>query len=312
MTSDLDPTPDAAGRHDDFGGLGRDLPRLIDRRRALRWVGGVGLGGLLAACSTDPGRDDGATTTLDGATTSTPSATDAAGGSGAGTNEGSGAVGGDGPLADAPVLESSPGAEIPDETAGPFPADGTNGPNVLDIDGVVRSDLRPSIGGLTGVAEGVATTLHLTVVDAATGEPIPGAAIYLWHCTADGQYSVYEIEDQNYLRGVQVADDAGRLAFTTVFPGCYRGRWPHCHLEVYPTLDDAATGATAIKTSQLALPRADCEVVFADGRYGESQRWLAELTLAEDGAFSDGWEDQLAMVAGSVDDGYVVSLLVRV
>ena len=32
--------------------------------------------------------------------------------------------------------------EIPTETAGPFPADGTNGPNALTQSGVQRSDIR--------------------------------------------------------------------------------------------------------------------------------------------------------------------------
>ena len=43
--------------------------------------------------------------------------------------------------------------------------------------------------------------------------------------------------------------------FTSIFPACYDGRWPHIHFEVYP--DEAAiTDATnAIATSQVALPR---------------------------------------------------------
>ena len=136
--------------------------------------------------------------------------------------------------------------------------------------------------------------------------------MYLWHCTADGRYSIYEIADQNYLRGVQVADDGGRLSFETVFPGCYPGRWPHCHFEVFTSLDEASIGAAAIKTSQLAFPQADCEVVYADSRYGNSADSLAQLSLASDGVFRDGWSEQLATVAGSADRGYTASLLVRV
>src|SRR5262245_50005654 len=40
-------------------------------------------------------------------------------------------------------------AEIPAETAGPYPGDGSNGPNVLVQSGVVRSDIRTSFGGAT-------------------------------------------------------------------------------------------------------------------------------------------------------------------
>ena len=44
---------------------------------------------------------------------------------------------------------------IPEETAGPYPGDGSNGPDVLTQDGVVRADIRSSFGGATGTASGV-------------------------------------------------------------------------------------------------------------------------------------------------------------
>jgi protocatechuate 3,4-dioxygenase beta subunit len=176
----------------------------------------------------------------------------------------------------------------------------------------VRSDITTSIGSLSGTADGVPLTVQLTVVNAADGSAVPGAAVYLWHCTADGAYSIYEMEDQNYLRGVQAADDAGRLSFTTVFPGCYAGRWPHAHFEVYDAVDGATAGLAAVKTSQLALPEADCAAVYADGRYGSSADNLGRLSLDTDNVFADGWTDQLATMSGSVEAGYVASLLVRI
>ena len=201
---------------------------------------------------------------------------------------------------------------IPEETAGPYPADGSNGPNVLGDDGVQRTDLTTSFGDLSGTAEGVPTEIQLTVVDASSGSPLVGAAVYLWHCTADGRYSVYEVEDQNYLRGVSETDSSGKVAFSTVFPGCYSGRWPHCHFEVFDSIDDATAGRSARRTSQLALPEADCQSVYADARYGNSLDNLNRLSLTSDNVFSDGWESQLAVVSGSNDAGRTVSLLVRV
>lgn len=130
--------------------------------------------------------------------------------------------------------------------------------------------------------------------------------------TAFAELMGEEIPDQNYLRGVQAADDAGRVTFRTVFPGCYPGRWPHCHFEVFASLDEAAVGSAALKTSQLAFPQADCETVFADDRYGNSLGNLSRLSLSTDGVFRDGWSEQLATVAGFVDAGYTASLLVRV
>lgn len=134
----------------------------------------------------------------------------------------------------------------------------------------------------------------------------------MWHCTADGRYSLYEIDDQNYLRGLQSANSAGVVTFTSVFPGCYQGRWPHAHFEVFDSAAGASTGDAAIKGSQLALPEASCLAVYGDGRYGESTSNLSRLSLDSDGVFRDGWTEQPATVTGSNTDGDVASLLVRV
>ena len=71
-------------------------------------------------------------------------------------------------------------AQIPEETAGPFPADGSNGPDVLTQSGIVRRDITTSFGGLKGTAEGVPTTINLKLLDVAGGGgPLGGAAVYL-------------------------------------------------------------------------------------------------------------------------------------
>ena len=147
-------------------------------------------------------------------------------------------------------------AEVPDETGGPYPGDGSNGVNVLDDSGIVRSDLTSSFGSSTTTTPGVPLTIRLTVRDAATGDALPGAAVYLWHCTADGNYSLYSPghEQENYLRGVQEADRTGTVEFASVFPGCYSGRWPHVHFEVYDAVADAVDSGLIVKTSQIALP----------------------------------------------------------
>ncbi len=277
--------------HDDFGGLLRDVPNLLDRRKALQWIGGASLIGLLAACGSD-------------ASTSASSGSDASSGSSGSSERGADAS--------SASTRASAGEEIPNETQGPFPADGSNGPNVLQENGIVRSDITRSIGSASGTAEGVPANIQLTVVDAATGNPLAGAAVYLWHCTAGGQYSVYEVEDENYLRGIQVADDAGKVTFDSIFPGCYPGRWPHCHFEVYSSVDDTTAGSKAIKISQLALPQADCEAIYEDSRYGSSLANLGQLSLTSDMVFRDGWDLQLATVSGDATKGTAVSLLVRV
>lgn len=287
----------AQEEHDDQGGLHRDVPALVGRRDMLRIMGGLSLAGLLAACGVGAG-----TTTSAMDTPSTTGSSTAGSSTTGSSTTGSSTV----------DVEVTTGDEIPDETAGPFPADGSNGPNVLEDDDIVRSDITASFGGSSGVAEGVPIVFNLSVVDAATGSAIPGAVAYLWHCTASGQYSLYEITDENFLRGVQVSDDAGRIRFSSIFPGCYSGRWPHAHFEIYSSLEEATAGSSAIKTSQLALPKAECEIVYADSRYGNSAQNLSRLSLDTDNVFSDGWTDQLATMSGSVADGYQASLLVRV
>ncbi|MGH3912084.1 MAG: intradiol ring-cleavage dioxygenase [Pseudonocardiaceae bacterium] len=203
--------------------------------------------------------------------------------------------------------------EIPQETSGPYPGDGSNGPNVLTESGIVRSDIRSSFGSSSGIAAGVPLVIELTVTDGGNGGvPLPGAAVYLWHCDRDGRYSLYDVEDQNYLRGVQAADENGMVRFTSIFPAAYSGRWPHIHFEVYPDLAAATSGDNAITTSQLALPEETCSEVYTTDGYNASIRNLARTSLDSDNVFRDGYSTQLATVTGSVSNGLIAALMVPV
>jgi protocatechuate 3,4-dioxygenase beta subunit len=206
--------------------------------------------------------------------------------------------------------------EIPDETAGPYPGDGSNGPNVLTDSGIVRADIRSSFGSANGRAAGVPMTLELTLTDLASGgTPFAGAAVYVWHCTREGEYSLYSpnVRNENFLRGVQIADTTGLVRFTSVFPGCYPGRWPHVHFEVYPDEAGIADAGNTVATSQVALPRAACEQVYAQNGYLASVANLARLSLADDNVFGDdGAARQLASVTGDGTSGFAVALPVAV
>lgn len=124
----------------------------------------------------------------------------------------------------------------------------------------------------------------------------------MWHCDREGGYSLYTegVADENYLRGVQETDDRGRVTFTSVFPGCYPGRWPHIHFEVYGSLADATTATAITSTSQLALPKDVCDAVYATEGYESSVDNLGRLSLESDSVFRDGHDQQLAVVKGSV------------
>jgi protocatechuate 3,4-dioxygenase beta subunit len=277
--------------HDHDRGLAFDVSTLVERRRALKLMAGAGLAALVGCGSSSKSPTVASSPSSSSATSSTSSATSttAAGSSAPATNV----------------------AQIPEETAGPYPGDGSNGPNVLTESGIVRSDIRPSFGSSSGTAEGVPLRIELTVTDVA-GAAMPGAAVYLWHCDRDGSYSLYDIEDQNYLRGVQETDSTGALAFTSIFPGAYSGRWPHMHFEVYPDLASATSSDNAIATSQLALPQAMCEQVYATDGYSRSVRNLAGSSLDSDNVFRDGYESQLAAVTGDITSGLVAALTVPV
>ena len=183
-------------------------------------------------------------------------------------------------------------AATPTETRGPFPADGSNGRprpiNVLALAGVVRRDVRPSFAGMQGRADGVPIELELTLARAGGCSPLPGAAIYLWQNDAAGAYSLYDLPGENYLRGLQPADAEGRVRFTAIIPGCYGGRYPHCHFEVFAASEAALRGEPSLLVSQLALPDAECRAIYgADARYGESLHNLDRQPLESDFVFRD-------------------------
>lgn len=267
-------------RHEHDLGLAHDLSVMFSRRRALWLLGAAGTASVAAACASN-----------DGSAPAGSAATSAA-------------------------ADTGTVAAAPQETAGPYPGDGSNGPNVLVESGVVRSDITSSFGPYSGTAEGVPATIRLTLQDLAqNGAAGKGMALYIWHCDRDGEYSLYgrDITEQNYLRGVQIADDSGQVSFTSIFPACYAGRWPHIHFEVYDSLETAVAGENARLTSQIALPQDVCEKVYnTDSGYARSLTNLSEVTLATDNVFGDGWEAELATVTGTPDSGMDISLTIGV
>jgi protocatechuate 3,4-dioxygenase beta subunit len=273
-------------------GLAFDVDTLIDRRRALKIIGVAGAGLTLAACA--PGAS--------GLLTASPTAT-------AGASATAGATSG-------ATTDASCDVAIPEETAGPYPGDGSNGPDVLSQSGVVRGDIRSSFGSSTTTAEGVPLTIRFAVLDLADGcAPYAGAAVYAWHCDRDGNYSMYSqaAANENYLRGVQAAGDDGVVEFQSIFPACYPGRWPHIHFEVYPSLDAATSAANKIATSQIALPEEICTEVYASSGYESSIQTFSQVSLASDNVFGDdGGARELGTMSGSIDGGLTVELAVPV
>ena len=269
--------------HDDHGGLHRDLTEtgaVMDRRGMLRMAARFGVAmsaiQLIGGCAADAVAG---TTTSDGLFTASGAA--------------------------CPTV-------IPNETAGPYPGDSSNGPNVLNQIGVVRSDIRSSFAGLSGTATGVPLEIQLTLVSATTCAPLAGYAVYLWHCDRAGNYSLYSsgYANQNWLRGVQAADANGIVTFTSIYPGCYSGRWPHIHFEVYKSLAAATAVSNKIATSQIAMPLSSNNLVYATSLYPASAANQANITLQSDNVFSDGASLELATVSGDVTNGMKALLTV--
>jgi protocatechuate 3,4-dioxygenase beta subunit len=275
-------------------GLAFDVETLLDRRRMLKLLGFTGLSAglvVLAGCAPSAGASSA------GASSAASASATAAASAAAGTA-----------AADCAV--------IPEETAGPFPGDGSNGPDVLSQSGVVRADIRSSFGTYSGTAAGVPLTIKLAIQDLANGcAPLAKAAVYVWHCDRDGNYSLYSqaAASQNYLRGVQEAGADGIATFQSIFPACYSGRWPHIHFEVYPNLAAATDDANKIATSQIALPKETCDAVYATDGYAQSVRNLRQVSLTSDMVFADdGGIHEIGTVSGSASAGYTVTLAVPV
>jgi len=273
-------------------GLDYDLPRLLHRRGMLKLVAGVGLAGAglitLGACGSDAATGE----------TSSPSGSRPAG------------APPDGGAPESTQTSDTANGELPEETSGPFPGDGSNGANVLNQSGIVRSDITSSFGSSTTKAEGVPLNITMTINDFANNEaPLAGGAVYVWHCDREGRYSLYSqgVIGENYLRGVQETDGRGQVKFTTIFPACYSGRWPHIHFEVYPSLAKATNSANKIATSQMALPDATCQAVYATSGYQQSRSNISRVRLDNDNVFSDGYDLQMPTVTGDPSSGYQLS-----
>ncbi|WP_230279066.1 intradiol ring-cleavage dioxygenase [Croceicoccus sp. Ery15] len=292
-------------------GLQADLKEIerirLGRRRALGLIG-VGGGALvLAGCGgseTSASGDSSVTISGDGSTSTGTGSTGTGSGSSTGSTSSSGSC-----------------TAFATETNGPYPADGTNrsrglSSNVLSESGVVRSDIRSSfLGSSTTTVEGVELAITLKLVDVNDScATLEGYAVYIWHCDVEGEYSLYDQPNESWLRGAQVADENGEVTFTTIWPGCYNGRFPHIHFEVYSSIDNATSGRYALLVSQIAMPDAVNDVVYASDGYKSSLSNYAGESISGDNVFGDNSSDQIeamtATASGSVSAGYMAEVTV--
>jgi protocatechuate 3,4-dioxygenase beta subunit len=146
----------------------------------------------------------------------------------------------------------------PDEVQGPYPYPGGEKTNPLN-----RSDIRED-------QKGVPLILTFKVVNTNNAcTVVPGARVDIWHCNNDGYYSGYindgylgtkDLTAKRWLRGYQLTDVNGLAAFTTTYPGWYKGRATHIHLEVF-------LNRVLKKVGQIAFPETTNNEIYASTLY---------------------------------------------
>ena len=193
----------------------------------------------------------------------------------------------------------------PELTVGPYFVD-----KQLD-----RSDIRiePSTGkSVEGVP--LALTFNVSEVGAGRCAPLAGAMVDVWHCDAQGVYSAVndrmsgtDSSKQKFLRGYQVTDAKGVAAFTTIYPGWYRGRTVHIHFKIRTPAAAALADQrdkTYEFTSQLFFDEALSDRVYAKPPYaGKGAR---DTTNASDGIFRESG-GQLMLAVAPAGAGYAAA-----
>ncbi len=218
-------------------------PNGLDRRTALRLIGGAlgtafiagcGGGGSTTGSLTSTGATTGTTTT--GTTTTTTGTTST------GTTTGA-------------TASVTPEGEI-----GPYFADDSAA-------GFGRSNILSNLDG-TNTQAGIPLTLKIHVYDSEAGfAAVAGAQVDIWHCNAQGVYSDEASEgtsSQNWLRGYQITDSTGLVTFTTIMPGWYQGRATHIHLRVRSKYSEASSTSDGSNTTQIFFSQTVLDYIYTN------------------------------------------------
>ncbi len=193
-------------------------------------------------------------------------------------------------------VASAPGCVVrPAETEGPYFVD----------EKLNRSDIRsdPSDGS---IKDGTPLELTFNVSQLAKNScaPLAGAVVDVWHCDAEGVYSdvrdprFFDTRGKKFLRGYQVTDASGKVAFKTIYPGWYEGRTVHIHFTV--RTNPAAASAHEF-TSQIYFDDAMNNKVFENPPY--SSKGKRTMTNEQDGIYRENGA-QLILALKPAGSGY--------
>jgi protocatechuate 3,4-dioxygenase beta subunit len=170
-----------------------------------------------------------------------------------------------------------------------------------------RSNILSNLDG-TSTQTGVPLTLTLIARDSKNNCAVmPGVQVDIWHCNAQGVYSNESVEStvgQTWLRGYQITNGAGAVAFTTIVPGWYQGRTTHIHLRVRSLYNNASSTSDGTNTTQLFFPQ-----LLVDGIdttvSGYSSHGVNATTNASDHVYTGEVNGlMLLSLSGSVSAGY--------
>lgn len=180
-------------------------------------------------------------------------------------------------------------AVSPSETKGPFP---------------IKSPADQVKSNIVSDRDGIPMVVNIQVQNQNNNcAPLANAVVDIWHCDAEGNYSEYggsgmqptDYTNAHFLRGRQTTDANGNVSFVSIYPGWYRGRAPHIHVEV---LD---SNKKSLLVTQIAFPEEISKTVYQTEHYNGD----ADTTNARDNVFSDSVVQNMAnMVTGDNTNGY--------
>ena len=192
----------------------------------------------------------------------------------------------------------------PTETEGPFPTKNPGQYQLTDIS-----------GDRTGILATIKIKIENTNDDC---NPLENVLVDIWHCDKDGNYSQYggtnmqptDYTGYNFLRGRQITDSNGYVAFKTIFPGWYQGRATHIHVHIYKA------NGTSLKVTQIAFPEGSSSAVTTvntAAAYGYTKGMSGYTYNSQDNVFNDDTTgQQLAAITGSISEGYNISAVIKV
>lgn len=193
---------------------------------------------------------------------------------------------------DTDIVDSSEDCEMsPEETKGPFP-------NKTPSD-YVRENI-------IGDRKGIPLLINMTVLNNDNGcKPLSNTMVDVWHCDSNGHYSEYggnrmqsdDMTKRHFLRGRQTTDMDGRVSFISIFPGYYRGRAPHIHVEVL------GNSGKSILATQIAFPETVCDTVYTTEHY----RGGEYISNTSDMVFRDSpYRNMADSITGNLTDGFTL------